>query len=95
MDELKKVFKLIEERKKNPKQGSYTNYLLEKGQDKILAKIKEESKEVIKAAEKEGDKRLIEEIDDLIYHTFVLMVSRGLTLEDLENEEKKRMDKKG
>ena len=92
-DEIRKVFKIIEDRKKNPKEGSYTTSLLTEGERKILAKIKEESKEVIKAAEKEGNQRLIEEIDDLLYHTFVLMVHRGLTFEDLEKEEEKRMKK--
>ncbi len=91
MNELKKLFEIIEKRKRNPKEGSYTNYLFNKGEKKILAKIKEECKEVIKAAKKEGNKRLIEEIDDLIYHVFVLMASRGLKFEDLEKEEKKRM----
>lgn len=92
-DEIKKVFKIIEERKKKPKEGSYTSFLLSKGQRKILEKIQEESKEVIKAAEKEGNTRLIEEIDDLFYHVFVLMAYRGLKLSDLEKEEKKRMKK--
>ena len=92
-DEIKKVFKIIEERKKKPKKGSYTSLLLSKGDKKILEKINEESKEVIKAAKKESKKRLIEEIDDLLYHVFVLMVSKGLKFEDLEKEEKKRMKK--
>ncbi len=93
-NELKKVFKIIEDRKRIPKEGSYTSYLFGKGERKILKKIKEECKEVIKAAKKEGNKRFIEEIDDLIYHIFVLMVYRGLKLEDLEKEERKRMKKK-
>lgn len=93
MNEIKKVFKIIEGRKKKPKEGSYTTFLLSKGQKKILEKIEEESKEVIKAAKKEGDKRLIEEIDDLLYHVFVLMAYRGLKLSDLEKEERKRMGK--
>lgn len=93
MNELKKVFKIIEERKKNPKPGSYTTYLLTKGEAKILSKILEESKEVVKAAKKEGNKRLLEETDDLIYHLFVLMASKGLKIEDLEKEERKRMKK--
>ena len=92
-DEIKQVFQIIENRKKNPKKGSYTTSLFEEGEKKILAKIKEESKEVIKAAEKEGNQRLIEEIDDLFYHVFVLMAEKGLTLEDLEKEEAKRMKK--
>jgi len=91
-DELRKVFKIIQDRKKNPKPDSYTNSLFNKGEEEILAKIDEESKEVIKAIkENEGNKRLLEEVDDLFYHVFVLMVEKGLTFEDLENEEKKRM----
>jgi len=92
-DEIKKVFEIIEDRKKNPKPGSYTTSLFEEGEQKILAKIKEESKEVIKAAEGEGNHRLIEEIDDLFYHVFVLMVEKGITFKDLEKEEEKRMKK--
>ncbi len=67
--------------------------IFEEGENKILAKIMEESSEVIKAAIKEGNQRLIEEIDDLFYHIFVLMVEKGLTIEDLEKEEAKRMKK--
>ena len=93
MNELKKVFKIIEKRKEKPKEGSYTNYLFEKGEKKILAKIKEECNEVIKAAKKESKKRLVEEIDDLIYHIFVLMVLKGIKFEDLEKEERRRMKK--
>ena len=92
-NEIKKVFKIIEDRKKNPRQGSYTTSLLEKGEGKILEKIEEESKEVIRAAKEEGNQRLIEEIDDLFYHVFVLMVNCGLRFKDLEKEEKKRMKK--
>jgi phosphoribosyl-ATP pyrophosphohydrolase len=90
-NKLKELFSIIEERKKNPKKGSYTNSLFEEGETKIISKILEESSEVVKAAYKEGNQRLIEEIDDLVYHIFVLMVQRGLTFEDLEKEEKKRM----
>lgn len=90
-DEIKKVFKIIEERKKNPKKGSYTTSLFEEGETKIISKIMEESSEVIKAAMKEGNQRLIEEIDDLLYNIFVLMVNHDLTFEDLEKEEAKRM----
>jgi phosphoribosyl-ATP pyrophosphohydrolase len=93
VNELKKVFKIIEERKKNPKKGSYTSFLFKKGEKKILRKIKEECKEVIKAAKKQGNKRLVEEINDLLYHVFVLMSQKGLKFSDLEREEKKRMKK--
>jgi phosphoribosyl-ATP pyrophosphohydrolase len=92
-DEIRKVFNIIQERKKTPKKGSYTTSLFEEGENRIISKIMEESSEVIKAATKEGNKRLIEEIDDLFYHVFVLMVERGLTLADLEKEEEKRMKK--
>ena len=91
---LKKLFKIIEKREKKPVKGSYTNALFNGGTSKILEKIDEESGEVIKAIkEKEGKKRVVEEIDDLIYHLFVLMVDQGIRFHDLEKEEKKRMKK--
>ncbi len=75
---------VVEERKKNPQEGSYTCYLFEKGMDKILKKIGEECAETIIAA-KNGDKEEIkEEMCDLIYHLFVMMQEAGVTLEDIE-----------
>ena len=87
---LKELFAIIEARKADPQPGSYTNYLLNEGEDKILKKIGEEAMEVILAAKGQGDQRLIEEVSDLFYHTLVLLASRGLTLGDIEAELKKR-----
>lgn len=90
-DELKDfsyegLMKLIEGRKSEKKEGSYTTYLFEKGLDKILKKVGEESTEVIIAA-KDGDKKeTVYEIADLAYHVMVLMVEAGISLEDIHRE---------
>ncbi len=80
------LLELIEGRKTDPKEGSYTTYLFEKGLDKILKKIGEESTEVIIAAKAEDKKETIYEIADLAYHTMVLMIEAGISLEDIHNE---------
>ncbi len=77
---------LIEGRKLEKKEGSYTTYLFEKGLDKILKKIGEESTEVIIAAKAEDKKETIYEIADLAYHVMVLMVQAGISLEDISHE---------
>ena len=80
------LMKLIEGRKTEKKDGSYTTYLFEKGIDKILKKVGEESTEVIIAA-KAGDKaETIYEIADLAYHVMVLMIEMGISLEDVHRE---------
>ena len=68
------------------KEGSYTTYLFEKGLDKILKKVGEESTEVIIAAKAEDKKETIYEIADLAYHVMVLMTQAGITLEDIHQE---------
>ena len=78
--------KLLKGRKKEKKEGSYTTYLFEKGLDKILKKIGEESCEVIIAAKAEDKKETIYEIADLAYHVMVLMVEAGISLEDIQKE---------
>lgn len=80
------LIKLIEGRKTDKKEGSYTTYLFEKGLDKILKKIGEESTEVIIAAKAEDKKETIYEIADLAYHVMVLMIEAGISLEDIHNE---------
>ena len=77
---------LLHGRKTEKKEGSYTTYLFEKGLDKILKKIGEESTEVIIAAKAEDKKETIYEIADLAYHVMVLMTQTGITLEDIHNE---------
>jgi len=77
---------LIRGRKTNPKEGSYTTYLFDKGLDKILKKIGEESTEVIIAAKAEDKKETVYEIADLCYHVMVLMVEAGISLKDVFTE---------
>ena len=80
------LMELIKGRKTNPQEGSYTTYLFEKGVDKILKKIGEECTEVIIAAKAEDKPETIYEIADLCYHTMVLMIEQGITLEDIHKE---------
>lgn len=85
-DILKGVYEVISDRKLNPKEGSYTNYLFDKGIDKILKKVGEETAEVIIGAKNEGKEEIVYEISDLIYHLSVLMVEKGATWDDIYNE---------
>ena len=80
------LLELIRGRKTEKKEGSYTTYLFEKGLDKILKKVGEESTEVIIAAKAEDKKETIYEIADLAYHVMVLMVEAGISLEDIHKE---------
>ncbi len=80
------LIELIEGRKTDKQEGSYTTYLFEKGLDKILKKIGEESTEVIIAAKAEDKKETIYEIADLAYHVMVLMIEAGISLEDIHRE---------
>lgn len=83
---LSALVKLIEGRKAEKTEGSYTTYLFEKGIDKILKKVGEECTEVIIAAKADDKKETIYEIADLAYHTLVLMIQMGISLEDIHNE---------
>lgn len=87
---LKAVYDVIADRVVNPKEGSYTNYLLEKGLDKILKKIGEETSEVIIAAKNNSQSETCYEIADLLYHIMVMMVKQGMTLGDIYAELDKR-----
>ena len=89
-DVFQGVYDVIVDRKTNPKEGSYTNYLFEKGIDKILKKVGEETAEVIIGAKNEGKEEIVYEISDLIYHLTVLMVEKGATWEDIFDELDKR-----
>ncbi|MBR5260854.1 MAG: bifunctional phosphoribosyl-AMP cyclohydrolase/phosphoribosyl-ATP diphosphatase HisIE [Oscillospiraceae bacterium] len=80
------LMQLIKGRKTEKKEGSYTTYLFEKGLDKILKKVGEESTEVIIAAHANDKKETIYEIADLAYHVMVLMVEAGINLEDIHKE---------
>ncbi len=93
MDMIGRVFAVIKDRQAHPKEGSYTNSLLDAGEDEILKKIGEESVEVILAAKAQGDVRVISEVADLAYHCLVLLASRGLSPEDIAAELEKRFGK--
>ena len=80
------LYKLLEGRKKEMPEGSYTTYLFEKGIDKILKKVGEESTEVIIAGKADDKKETIYEIADLAYHVMVLMVQMGISIEDIQKE---------
>ena len=77
---------LIKGRKTDKKEGSYTTYLFEKGRDKILKKVGEESTEVIIAGKADDKAETIYEIADLFYHVFVLMTDMGISTADIFNE---------
>lgn len=83
---LEGLYDLIDGRKREPKEGSYTTYLFEKGIDKILKKVGEECTEVIIAAKADDKRETIYEIADLAYHTMVLMLEMGISLEDIHRE---------
>ena len=80
------VYDTILDRKQNPKEGSYTNYLFEKGIDKILKKVGEEATEIIIAAKNPNPEEIKYEIADFLYHAMVLMAVRGVTWEDIAQE---------
>ena len=80
------LMQLIEGRKTQKKEGSYTTYLFEKGLDKILKKVGEESTEVIIAAKAQDKKETIYEISDLVYHIMVLMIESGIMIDDIKKE---------
>ena len=83
---LEGLMELIKGRKTDKKEGSYTTYLFEKGLDKILKKVGEESTEVIIAAKANDKKETVYEIADLAYHLMVLMIEAGISLEDIHRE---------
>jgi phosphoribosyl-ATP pyrophosphohydrolase len=87
---LNELFEIIENRKANPIEGSYTARLMSAGEDKILQKVGEEAVEVILAAKGQGDQRLVEEVADLFYHTLVLLSARDIGLIEVESELRQR-----
>ena len=80
------VFAVISDRKEHPKEGSYTNYLLDKGLDKILKKVGEEAAEIIIAAKNPDPEEVKYEISDFLYHVMVLMAVKGITWEEITQE---------
>ena len=87
------VYNIIVDRVKNPKEGSYTNYLFEKGIDKMLKKVGEESAEVIIASKNYVKSEVQYETADLLYHLSVVLVEEGLTWDDIFQELSSRYDK--
>ena len=83
---LAQLYALIESRERERPEGSYTTYLFDKGVDKILKKVGEESAETIIAAKNEDAPALVSEVSDLIYHLLVLLVARGVRLEEIRDE---------
>ncbi|MDD5949889.1 MAG: bifunctional phosphoribosyl-AMP cyclohydrolase/phosphoribosyl-ATP diphosphatase HisIE [Lachnospiraceae bacterium] len=79
-------YNIIMDRKANPREGSYTNYLFDKGIDKILKKVGEEATEIVIAAKNPDAEELKYEISDFLYHVMVLMVERGVTWKDITDE---------
>ncbi|MGN0490770.1 phosphoribosyl-ATP diphosphatase [Ruminococcus sp.] len=92
---LSALYSTVENRRDNPKEGSYTCYLLDKGIDKILKKVGEECSETIIAAKNGDNGETVYEIADLIYHLMVMMVSQGIPLDDVLKELDKRSEKTG
>lgn len=84
------VYDVIADRKEHPKEGSYTNYLFDKGIDKILKKVGEECTEIVIAAKNPDKEEIKYEISDFLYHVMVLMVEKGLSWEDITRELAKR-----
>lgn len=83
---LDELYDVIINRKNDPIERSYTSYLFEKGLDKILKKVGEEASEVIIASKNNSKEEMVLEISDLVYHLLVLMVDRGIKLDDIIEE---------
>lgn len=92
---LSALYQTVVNRRDNPKEGSYTCYLLDKGIDKILKKVGEECSETIIAAKNGENRETVYEIADLIYHLTVMMVQQNIPLEDVLAELDKRSEKTG
>ncbi|MGE5264502.1 MAG: phosphoribosyl-ATP diphosphatase [Acidobacteriota bacterium] len=83
---LDRLFAMIESRKADAPEGSYTVKLFTAGEDEIVKKVGEEAIEVIVAAKGQGDARVISEMADLVYHSMVLLASRGIAWQSVEEE---------
>lgn len=90
MKNLSELYEVVLKRKVNRVEGSYTSYLFDKGLDKILKKVGEESAEVIIAAKNDDKSELVYEISDLLYHLTVLMVEKGVNFKEIDDELEKR-----
>jgi phosphoribosyl-ATP pyrophosphohydrolase len=87
---FQELFKIIQDRKANPKTSSYTNSLFDAGLPRMAQKVGEEGTEVVVAALSQDNERLVEEIADLTYHVLVLMAAKGITPTDVAGELEKR-----
>ena len=87
------LYKVVLDRKNNCSEGSYTNYLFEKGLDKILKKVGEECTEVVIASKNDNKEEQICEICDLAYHLLVLMAELGISMDEIKVELGKRREK--
>ncbi|REG10677.1 phosphoribosyl-ATP diphosphatase [Pelolinea submarina] len=92
---LNRLYEIIEDRKQNPAEGSYTNRLLNEGYERVAQKVGEEAVEVVIAGALQGRERTISESADLIYHLFVLLVQQDIRLEEVEAELERRHTKAG
>ncbi|GAB2548767.1 bifunctional phosphoribosyl-AMP cyclohydrolase/phosphoribosyl-ATP diphosphatase HisIE [Gracilibacillus alcaliphilus] len=92
---IENVMAEVEERKTVQVENSYTNYLFDKGVDKIGKKVIEEAGEVVIAAKNNDKEELTNEVSDLLYHTLVMMANQGVTLADVKQELSQRFSKKG
>ena len=90
MHVLEDVYSVILDRREHPKEGSYTNYLFDKGIDKILKKLGEESTEIVIASKNPNPNEIKYEICDYLYHLMVLMADKGITWEEIMEELAKR-----
>ena len=90
---LQEMYEAILDRKVHREEGSYTSYLFDKGMEKILKKVGEESTEVVIAAMAKDHEGLVEELNDLAYHLLVLMVEAGVTPEEFVAVVEKRAEK--
>ena len=86
MKVFQEVYDVIQDRKLHPKEGSYTNYLFDKGLDKILKKVGEEATEIIIAAKNPAPEEMVYEVSDFLYHVMVLMAEKGVTWEEITRE---------
>lgn len=91
---LETLYKEALDRKKNPKEGSYTNYLFDKGLDKILKKVGEEATEVVIGAKNADKAEIANETADILYHLAVMLVETGVTLDDVNQVLEARQGKK-
>lgn len=92
---FKEMYDVIVSRRSDPQEGSYTCYLFDKGLDKILKKCGEECTEMVIAAKNHDNEELANEINDVLYHMAVLMVERGLTVEEVDEIMRERSEKIG